>query len=158
MKLEAEKIMDELNDLVFVRKAPKPTSMRQGKSPIEKAREKLIGEIDVQISLANDPAFVIRKTRNKRDGTTEEIVRAPRSWATVEGDDAYLTIRFSNKVMPLGGKRGSIIRCPVDQVAETLGTVRTYVAEGKADELLDRMAKESRRKPRKAVTEEDLSE
>lgn len=141
--------MDELDHLDFVKKAPIPPATRRGKSPLEKAREKLVAEIDVQIALADDPGFVIRKTRNKRDGTSEVIERKPRSWVTVNDGVAYITIRHSNKIVPLGGKRGSIVRCLVADVASTLRTVRTYVGAGKADDLLDKFIKENRRKARK---------
>lgn len=145
--------MGALDNLQFVKKAPKPASTRTGKSPIEKGRDKLLAEIDMQIALARDPSYVVRKERTKRDGTTAVIERKPKSWVT-PGDDGfdYLGIRYSNKLMPVGGKRGSFIKCAKGDVVEALNQVRTWVSAGEADELIEKMIADAKRKPRSNIS------
>lgn len=144
-----EETMSALDSLNFVKKAPSAIALRSGASPLDRARTKLLAEIDAQISLSRDPSFVIKKERKKR-GTGEIVTteRKPKSWVVVQDDSAYITARFSNKPMPLGGKRGSIIKCSASEVSSVLEKIREYVASYEADAIIEKMMKEAKRKSR----------
>ena len=100
--------MSFLKNLEFSKKLPETAKPgRPKKSPLELAKIRLTNEIDVQIALAKDPKFKVYTTRKQRKtGKTIRNERKPRSWVTSEGDTAYVTPRFANKVLNVGGKRG----------------------------------------------------
>ena len=136
--------MSILEGLVFVKKPPKVASL-SGQSPVERGRKKFVGDIDTQIALAGNPEFEIVKPVNKRDGTTGETRRKPRSWVHVSNGEAYITVRFSNKPIPLGGKRGGIIRCSPSDVEETLATVRRWALSEEATGIIEKMLLSAKR-------------
>lgn len=140
--------MSVLDGLKFVKKPP--AKVPAGHDPMERARKKLLSDLDTQIALARDANFVIRRERKKQDGTTEVIERKPKSWVVAfTRDYAYLGIRFSNKLMPIGGKRGSYIELPIGEVPATLERVRESVQHGELDQQIEKIMKEAKRKPRK---------
>ena len=144
-----EPLVSGLDNLTFVRSAPAKQRGRGALSPLEKARKKLMADIDLQIRVAHDPAFVQRKTVNKRDGTTSEKTRIPRSWVVTADDGmSYITPRFSNKTLSVGGKRGSVIRCASNEVVSTLQTVRSWVLSSDADSVLEKALKGAKRRKR----------
>ena len=67
--------MGFLDNLSFVRSVPAAQIGRKGLSPLEKARRKLIDDIDQQIELAKNPDYKERKTVRKRSGETVEGVQ-----------------------------------------------------------------------------------
>jgi len=136
--------MGKLDDLNFVKKAP-VISVNKGASPVEKARKKLVAEIEHQISLAADPNYEIVTTNRNN----EETRRNPKSWIVVDGETAFITIRYSNIAVPLGGKRGGVIKCSVENVPDALRTVRDAIKEGEVDEILEKMIAKAKRKPRR---------
>ncbi len=138
--------MSVLDDLEFVKKVPVIVSERNTVSPLDRARAKLLADIDVQIALARDPNHEIIKTTKKRSGETEEVRRKPRSWVSVQDDAAYITVRFSNKPMPLGGKRGGVIKCDANAVAKTLEVVKTWAQSDEATGAIEKAMKAAKRK------------
>lgn len=139
--------MSALNQLEFVKKAPRPTRERAGLSPLERGRRKLVQDIRTQIELARNPDYEIVKQSKKRGtGELTETRRKPKSWAVVTDGVAYVTVRFSNKPMPIGGKRGSIIKCDPSAIEQTLTTVRDWAQSPEADDAIEKMMKASKRK------------
>ena len=138
--------MSILDKLDFVKKAPVTTSGRARVSPIERARKKLLAEIDHQIGLAADPNYEIVKQTRKRSGEVATSQRKPKSWAVVQGGDAFITLRLSNKPMAIGGKRGGVIKCAAREVGSTMQTVREWAASHEADDAIDRMMKLTKRR------------
>ena len=137
--------MSILDDIAFVKKSPIVASGHGGASALEKAKTKLLNEIDAQISLARDADFTIKKTTKKRTGEIVETERKLKSWVVAQGDEAFITVRFSNKPMPLGGKRGSVIKCKADEIARMLQKVSEWVQSGEADAMTEKMMKASKR-------------
>ncbi len=136
--------MGALDSLSFAKKAPTPVKAG-GTSPLDRAKKKLIAEIDHQIALARDPNYEIVTPR--RDGTEKR--RKPKSWVHgFDQDNAYLTIRYSNKMMPIGGKSGSFIKVPVGEVPSALEKVREAVTAGELDGMIETMIAKAKRKPR----------
>lgn len=139
--------MGALDSLTFAKKAP-VRAKAGGASPLEKARKKLLTDLEHQISLARDPNFEIITTN--RAG--EEKRRKPKSWVhSIEGDTAFLTIRYSNKAMPIGGKAGSFIKVAVGEVATALATVRDAVNAHELDGMIETMMAKAKRKPRNVI-------
>ncbi len=141
--------MSALEKLQFVRSAPVAQSGRKKISLLDIARKRLVNDLDVQIALGKNPDFEIKKTVKKRNGTIEETVHKPKSWVVLdESGTAYITIRFSNKVLPVGGKRGSIIQCNQESVVPTLETVRVWALSDEADKVLDKALRGAKRRKR----------
>jgi len=138
-------MMSILDALTFSKRAPAGTRTSTGTSPLEKARTKLLRDLDAQARLARDPDYEIVTTN--RAG--QEKRRKPKSWVQgIDGDVAYLTIRYSNKTMPIGGKRGNFVRCNSAEIAATFETVARAVEAGELDEMIETMIVKARRKPR----------
>ena len=140
--------MSVLDGLNFVKKVPVAVGTRSGLSPVERGRRRLLADLGIQIALADDPSFEVVKQTKKRSGGVVETKRKPRSWANVQGDEAFIIIRFSNKPMSLGGKRGSIVKCDANAVADTLHIVREWAQSPEADEAIMKMVISAKRKPR----------
>ncbi len=139
--------MGSLDSLSFVRSAPIAEGGRKGISPLEKARKKLTADINQQIQLARNPNYEEKKTVKKRSGETVEKIHKPRSWVvSTRGGRSYIYIRYSNKVLSIGGKRGSIIECPTDAVVSTFETVRAWVQSDEADRVLEKALRGAKRK------------
>ena len=143
--------MSILDKLDFAKKLPAVEKAgRQGKSPLEKAKEKFVHEIGLQLSLAKDPNFS-EDIFGKRGRLKGKLIksRKPRSWATLSGTDAYITPRFSNKPINLGGRKGSHIKVPANGVAGALNVVKAAVESGELDDVIQNAmdgAKRGRRK------------
>jgi len=139
--------MGALDSLSFVRSAPIAEGGRKGISPLEKARKKLTADIDPQIRLAKDPNYEEIKTVKKRSGETVEKIHKPRSWvvSTTNGK-SYINIRYSNKILSIGGKRGSIIECSSDAVVSTFDTVKAWALSDEANRVLEKALQGAKRK------------
>ena len=145
------RIMGALDSLRFVRSAPVAEDKRKRSSPLEKARQKLIADIDRQIKLATNPNYEERKTVRKRKGGTVEKVHKPRSWVvSTKNGKSYINIRYSNKVLSIGGKRGSIIECATDEVVPTFEAVKAWAQSDEADRVLELALRGAKRKRRTA--------
>ena len=124
-----------------------PTAAAVGAvSPVDRGRFKLIDELSIQIELAKNPEYKVVKGINKRDGTTEKSERKPRSWVTVDDEYAYIGVRISNKLVPVGGANGSFVRCKRDEVINTLEVLRQWAESGEADDLIQETMLKSKRK------------
>lgn len=133
--------MGALDNLTFAKKAP-AAAKRTGASPLEKGRKKLLADIGHQIALARDPNYEIVTTG--RGGSEKR--RKPKSWVqTVDDGVAYLAIRYSNKVMPIGGRAGSLIKVSADGVVDALSTVKGAVESGELDGMIETMIQKAKR-------------
>ena len=139
--------MSLLANLEFTKKVPNsPKPGRPKSSPLELAKIRLTKEIDVQIALVKNPKFKVVTTRKRRKtGKTIKNERKPRSWVTIEGGSAYVTPRFSNKVLNVGGKRGATIKTTPKKVVKTLNVLKKWVASSESDELLTKALEKARR-------------
>jgi hypothetical protein len=143
--------MSTLANLEFVEKIPSGTAKKRDLSPLDRAKTKLVKEIDLQMKLVKDPKYSVRKVVNKRDGSTETAERRPRSWVAYSDDNAYITVRISNKPVNIGGQKGSVIRCPSNSVLKTFAILKEWVASNESDELIKRSIQNSKRISRKAA-------
>ncbi|MGR3837894.1 MAG: hypothetical protein ACU0A2_06030 [Cognatishimia sp.] len=141
--------MTLLDDLTFVKKAP-TIQKSGGKTPLDKAREKFSSDIDSQIKLARDPNFeIVTQRKNRASGEIVSNRRKPKSWIAIVDGAAFITARFSNKPVPLGGKRGSVIKTTPNDAPQILARVKQWVDSGEADPLLEKLLAQSKRKSTK---------
>jgi hypothetical protein len=143
--------MSTLAKLEFVENIPSDTKKGRGFSPLEKAKSKLVKEIDLQMKLVKDPKFSVRKTVNKRDGSTQTAERKPRSWVAYSEDSAYITVRISNKPVKIGGSKGSVIRCPANSVLNAFAVLKDWATSEESDDLIRQSILKSKRISRKAA-------
>ena len=132
--------MSNLRKLTFVKKLPVvEKASRSSKTPLERAKEKFVNEIDLQIALAKDPNFT-EETLGKRGKQAGKVIksRKPRSWVQMDGDTAYINPRFSNKPINLGGRKGAYIKVPAKDVAETFNIVKAAVEGGELDDVIQK--------------------
>lgn len=146
--------MPLLKNLEFTKKIPGPPKLdRPGSSPLELAKIRLTKEIDVQIALVKNPKFkVVTIRKRQKTGKTIKNERKPRSWVTIEGGSAYVTPRFSNKVLNLGGKRGATIKTTPKKVVKTLNVLKKWVASSESDGMLTKALEKARRGARSGKT------
>ena len=143
--------MGNLDELTFAKKLPAVEKARRlSKSPFEKAKEKFVYEIDIQIALAKDPMFT-EEILGKRGKLTGKVIksRKPRSWVQVDGDTAYITPRFSNKPINLGGRKGSHIKVSAKGLAEAFNVVKAAVESGELDDVIQKAMDAAKRGKRK---------
>jgi hypothetical protein len=129
-----------IEKLTFVKKLPAVEKVgRSSKSPLERAKEKFIHEIDLQISLTKDPNFTeeILGKQGKQKGKVIKS-RKPRSWVQMDGDTAYITPRFSNKPISLGARKGSHIKVLAKELSETFNIVKAAVEGGELDDVIQK--------------------
>lgn len=137
--------MSALDGLTFVKKAP-TVAKAGGTSPLDKARAKFSADIDAQIKLARDPNFeIVSQRKNRATGQIVSNRRKPKSWISVVDDSAFITVRFSNKAVPVGGKRGSVIKTTPSDAPMVLETVKRWVDSGEANPLLEKLISQSKR-------------
>lgn len=143
--------MRNLDKLDFAKKLPAvEKAERSGKSLLEKAREKFVHEIGLQVRLAANPNFV-EEIRGRRGRLKGKVIksRKPRSWVTLAGSDAYISPRFSNKPINLGGRKGSHIKVPANGVANALNVVKAAVESGELDDVIQKAMDAAKRGKRK---------
>ena len=132
--------MSNLDKLTFVKKLPAVEKVgRSSKTPLERAKEKFVHEIDLQIALAKDPNYTeeILGKRGKHEGKVIKS-RKPRSWVQMDGDTAYINPRFSNRPINLGGRKGAYIKVPAKDVVETFNIVKAAVESGELDDVIQK--------------------
>ena len=132
--------MNNLDKLTFAKKLPAVEKTgRPGKSPLDRAKEKFAYEIDLQIALAKDPDFA-EEILGKRGKLKGKVIksRKPRSWVQLDGDTAYISPRFSNKPINLGGRKGSYIKVSAKGLAEALDIVKAAVGGGELDDVIQK--------------------
>ncbi len=137
--------MSVLDEIEFVKRVPAGAA-RADATPLEMARQNLLGEIDIQVQLLQEPDFVLRKTVNKRDGTTATKERRPRSWVKYVGDFAYITFRIANKPSEIRVGSGAVVKCRPEDVQATLDVLRRWAESEEADAVILEVIEKSRRK------------
>ncbi len=137
--------MSLLDELDFVHKIPRTTA--SGKSPLERAREKFVNDVDDQIEMQRGTTAADQT--NPTTETSETKKRKPRSWVKIIDDDAYITPRVSNKPLPIGGKKGSVIRVACDQIIRTLETLQSWAQTPDAEAVILKAVTDAKRRKKR---------
>ena len=109
-------------------------------------RTKLIKKIEEQISLAtaqkNGELFTVKRLKNVKDeasGTTSQVEVSKRinAWFWTDNNKTYLQIKYGTKVLELQKGKNTIETASHDDLVKTLGIVRTCIANGELDAVIE---------------------
>ena len=112
---------------------------------VEFRRTKLIKKIEEQISLAtaqkNGELFTVKRLKNVKDenGNSAQIEVAKRvsQWFWTDNNKTFVQIRYGTRVLELQKGKNTIETASADDLVKTLGIVRTCVANGELDSVIE---------------------
>lgn len=101
-------------------------------------REKLLAQLDQQLSLARDEEFVVRTKRwiRQDDGSkvlTERMKRVNRWWRDDGKGGCFMVLRYGNKLVELAPGKTAVAVGSKDQLESVIVTVMNAVREGELD-------------------------
>ena len=106
---------------------------------------KLLKKLDEQISLAtaqkNGELFTVKRLKNVKDGngnsTQIEVQKRVSPWFWTDNNKTYVQIRYGTRVLELQKGKNTIETASADDLVKTLGIVRTCVANGELDSVVE---------------------
>ena len=112
---------------------------------VEFRRTKLIKKIEEQISLAtaqkNGELFTVKRLKNVKDengnSTQIEVAKRVAAWFWTENNKTFVHIRYGTRVLELQKGKNTIETASADDLVKTLGIVRTCVANGELDAVIE---------------------
>ena len=113
---------------------------------VEFRRTKLIKKIEEQISLAtaqkNGELFTVKRLKNVKDeasGTTSQIEVSKRinAWFWTDNNKTFVQIKYGTRVLELQKGKNTIETASADDLLKTLGIVKTAVASGELDSVIE---------------------
>ena len=127
-------VLTKLNLVAYERESARDPKIQR--------RKKLIAKIDEQIQLATDPNFQPMKTKWIKDdyGSDQKVTvpkRVKRWWHENLDGTVVLTIRYGSKPLELAKGKAGIAVENDDAVVPLLEQVKTGVANGEFDALLE---------------------
>jgi hypothetical protein len=132
--------MKTLKSLTFAA----PNLGQQG--PALSRRQKLIGHLEEQIALANDPKHLRTQYRwvIQDDGTKtriEEPRRVRKWWRSDLSGKVYLAVRYGSKAIEFEKGKSAILLSDESKLVEALETIIAATKAGELDEQLSQHAK-----------------
>ncbi|WP_293661986.1 DUF6641 family protein [Rhodoferax sp. OV413] len=108
-------------------------------------KNKLLKKLDEQISLAtaqkNGELFTVKRLKNVKDGngnsTQIEVQKRVSPWFWSDNNKTYVQIRYGTRVLELQKGKSTIECAGPDDLLKTLGIVKTAVASGELDSMID---------------------
>ena len=108
-------------------------------------KTKLLKKLDEQISLAtaqkNGELFTVKRLKNVKDGngnsTQIEVEKRVSPWFWTDNNKTYVQIRYGTRVLELQKGKNTIETASSDDLVKTLGIVRTCVASGELDSVIE---------------------
>ena len=133
--------------------------VRQNKTNTNEFRKtKLIKKLDEQISLAtaqkNGELFTVKRMKNVKDegsGETSQIEVSKRinAWFWTDNSKTFLQIKYGTKVLELQKGKNSIECASQDELIKTLLLVKSAVASGELDAVIEAASVKVRERFRK---------
>ena len=121
--------------------------VRQNKTNTNEFRKtKLIKKLDEQISLAtaqkNGELFTVKRMKNVKDegsGETSQIEVSKRinAWFWTDNSKTFLQIKYGTKVLELQKGKNTIECASQDELIKTLLLVKSAVASGELDAVIE---------------------
>ena len=121
--------------------------VRQNKTNTNEFRKtKLIKKLDEQIGLANaqknGELFTVKRLKNVKDeasGAASQIEVSKRinAWFWTDNNKTYLQIKYGTKVLELQKGKNTIECASQDELIKTLVLVRSAVASGELDAVIE---------------------
>ena len=108
-------------------------------------KNKLLKKLDEQISLAtaqkNGELFTVKRLKNMKDGngnsTQIEVQKRVSPWFWTDNNKTYVQIRYGTRVLELQKGKNTIETASADDLLKTLGIVKTAVASGELDSVIE---------------------
>ena len=108
-------------------------------------KNKLIKKLDEQISLAtaqkSGELFTVKRLKNVKDGngnsTQIEVQKRVSPWFWTDNNKTYVQIRYGTRVLELQKGKNTIECASSDDLLKTLGIVKTAVASGEIDAVIE---------------------
>ena len=108
-------------------------------------KTKLLKKLDEQISLAtaqkNGELFTVKRLKNVKDGngnsTQIEVQKRVSPWFWTDNNKTYVQIRYGTRVLELQKGKNTIETASSDDLLKTLGIVKTAVASGELDSVIE---------------------
>jgi len=106
---------------------------------------KLLKKLDEQISLAtaqkNGELFTVKRLKNVKDGngnsTQIEVQKRVSPWFWTDNNKSFVQIRYGTRVLELQKGKSTIETASADDLLKTLGIVKTAVASGELDAVIE---------------------
>ena len=101
-------------------------------------REKLLAQLDQQLSLARDDEFMVRTKRwiRQDDGSkvlTERVKRVNRWWRDDGKGGCFMVLRYGNKLVELAPGKTAVAVGSKDKLESVIVTVMNAVRDGELD-------------------------
>ena len=108
-------------------------------------KNKLLKKLDEQISLAtaqkNGELFTVKRLKNVKDAngnsTQIEVQKRVLPWFWTDNNKTFVQIRYGTRVLELQKGKNTIEAASADDLVKTLGIVRTCVANGELDVVIE---------------------
>ena len=108
-------------------------------------KTKLLKKLDEQISLAtaqrNGELFTVKRLKNVKDqngnSTQIEVQKRVSPWFWTDNNKTYVQIRYGTRVLELQKGKNTIETASADELLKTLGIVKTAVASGELDSVIE---------------------
>jgi hypothetical protein len=108
-------------------------------------KNKLLKKLDEQISLAtaqkNGELFTVKRLKNVKDGngnsTQIEVQKRVSPWFWTDNNKSFVQIRYGTRVLELQKGKSTIETASADDLLKTLGIVKTAVASGELDAVIE---------------------
>ena len=106
---------------------------------------KLLKKLDEQISLAtaqkNGELFTVKRLKNVKDAngnsTQIEVAKRVSPWFWTDNNKTFVQIRYGTRVLELQKGKNTIETASADDLLKTLGIVKTAVANGELDSVIE---------------------
>ena len=108
-------------------------------------KTKLLKKLDEQISLAtaqkNGELFTVKRLKNVKDAngnsTQIEVQKRVSPWFWTDNNKTYVQIRYGTRVLELQKGKNTIETASADDLLKTLGIVKSAVANGELDSVIE---------------------
>ena len=108
-------------------------------------KTKLLKKLDEQISLAtaqkNGELFTVKRLKNVKDGngnsTQIEVQKRVSPWFWTDNNKTFVQIRYGTRVLELQKGKNTIETASADDLLKNLAIVKTAVASGELDAVIE---------------------
>ena len=108
-------------------------------------KTKLLKKLDEQIALAtaqkNGELFTVKRLKTVKDGngnsTQIEVQKRVSPWFWTDNNKTFVQIKYGTRVLELQKGKNTIETASADDLVKTLGIVRTCVASGELDAVIE---------------------
>jgi len=108
-------------------------------------KNKLMKKLDEQIALAtaqkNGELFTVKRLKNVKDGngnsTQIEVSKRVSPWFWADNNKTFVQIKYGTKILEIQKNKNTIECVSQDDLVKTLAIVRTCVANGELDSVIE---------------------